>query len=139
MLKKKNCTQINSNKTTVSTCFCFVKSTYWLEMLSHFEQQKTWNDFHTMMMTTIFCFTQKMYLLHFENFWRKQKWNEIYKKFTIIIVTEEVFFLARSIHNWQLLVAPLICARRIICGAQIKSMFLPQNLLRNTENRRRIT
>ena len=42
-------------------------------------------------------------------------WNTI-KKFTIIIVTEEVFFLARSIHNWQLFAAPRICASRIICG-----------------------
>ena len=80
-----------------------------------------------------FLFTQNYSILHVKKLFEETRTEVKYKKFTKIIVTEEVFFLARSIHNWQLFVAPHICARRIICGAQIKSMYLPQNLLRCNE------
>ena len=80
-----------------------------------------------------FLFTQNYSILHIKKLFEDTRTEVKYKKFTKIIVTEEVFFLARSIHNWQLFVAPHICARRIICGAQIKSMYLPQNLLDATK------
>ena len=67
------------------------------------------------MTTTFFLHMPFTFLLHKDLKRQELNWNTI-KKFTIIIVTEEVFFLARSIHNWQLFAAPRIWASRIICG-----------------------